>query len=644
MNKCIFAQKNSTIMTNKNLILFLLVTVSFFAANAQVNREVKVNTTVSDVTVFLKGAQVTRKTRVSFPAGNSTVRFENLSPYIDAKSIQVKVDGEVMVLSVNHSLNYNDTVKLNEEVTGLIKQMDDLDEKIRTEQVNAAIVEEKIIFLQSNKAISGSDRGIEYNNLKLTAEYYAQQITDWLRSKAEINQKIKLLNEEKTAIQRRIATAGKINPEPTGEIVLTANAGVAVRAPVELSYYVENAGWFPGYDIRAKDIAQPIELIYKANVMQNTREDWNGISLRVSSANPNLGNVAPQLKTWFLNYHTPPPRYDLANNNLSNTVSGIVTGKTEGEPLPGVNVNIKGTSIGAITDVNGRYSLTIPAGGGELVFSYIGYQPKTLSINNSIINVALEEDTQQLDEVVVVGYGTVRKSSEMPDQVSELRIRGSSAPAAGPVPVPVTQVENATSVEFEIKTPYTIPSENKVTVVEMEHYSLPAEYEYYAVPKVDKDAFLLANIVDWEQYNLLEGEANIFFENTFVGKTILDVRYLSDTLHLSLGRDKNVSVRREQVKETTQTRFLSSRTEVTRHWKTTVRNNKRQPVSFVLLDQIPVSTLSEIEVAPERLSNGILDKETGEVRWKITLEPAKQTEFDLLYRVRYPRGRNLTVE
>ena len=622
----------------------LLLTATCIAVNAQKNSEITVGTTVSDVTVFLKGAQVTRKARVNFPAGNSTVRFENLSPYIDAKSIQVKVDGEVMVLSVNYSLNYNDTVKLNDEVTAFVKQLDDLDEKIRMEQINGAIVEEKIIFLQSNKAISGSDRGIEYSNLKLTAEYYMQQITDLLRSKAEINQKIKLLNDEKTAIQRRIATAGNVNPEPTGEIVLTANAGMAVRVPVELSYYVENAGWFPGYDIRAKDIAHPIELIYKANVMQNTREAWNNVALRISSANPNLGNVAPQLRTWFLNYNTPPPRYDLANNSLSNTVSGIVTEKTAGTPLPGVSVNIKGTSIGAITDVNGRYSLTIPAGGGELVFSYIGYLPKTLSINNSIVNVALEEDTQQLEEVVVVGYGTQRRSSDMPAQASGVRLRGSSAPAAGPVPVPVTQVDNATSVEFEIKTPYTIPSESKVTVVEMEHYSLPAEYEYYAVPKVDKDAFLLAKIVDWEQYNLLEGEANIFFEHTFVGKTILDVRYLSDTLHISLGRDKNVSVRREQVRETTQTRLLSSRTEVTRHWKTTVRNNKRQPVSFVLLDQIPVSTLSEIEVTPEKLSNGTLDKETGEVRWIITLEPTKQTDFDLLYRVRYPRGRTLTVE
>jgi uncharacterized protein (TIGR02231 family) len=255
----------------------------------------------------------------------------------------------------------------------------------------------------------------------------------------------------------------------------------------------------------------------------------------------------------------------------------------------------------------------------------------------------LEEEVMALEEVVVTALGISRMADE---SVSIRSAAPTSRAAAAPksVPIPVAQVENTTSIEFEIRTPYTIPSESKVTVVEMEHYSLPAEYEYYAVPKVDKDAFLLANIVDWEQYNLLAGEANIFFENTFVGKTILDVRYLNDTLSVSLGRDKNVLVRREQVKETTQTRFLSSRTEVTRNWKTTVRNNKRQSISMVLLDQIPVSTNNEIEVTPEKLSNGVLNKETGEVRCKFKLEPTQRTEFDLLYRIRYPRGRNLIVE
>lgn len=632
-------------MTNKILISILFLTVSFFTANAQENKEITVRTTVSDVTVFIKGAQVTRKTSVNFPAGKSTLRFTNLSPYIDAKSVQVKVDGSVMVMSVNHALNYNDTVKLNNEVAVYVKQIEAIDEKIKTEQTNLEIIAEEVSFLKENKKIGGTDKGIEYNNLKLTAEYYNQQIAALTSKRAETDKKIQILNEEKMAIQKKIASAGNVKPEPTGEIVLTADCKTALSAPVELSYYVNNASWFPSYDIRAKDIMQPIDLVYKANVIQNTKEEWKNIKLRISSANPNLGSVAPKLKTYTLNYWTKPPRYDVGNNDLSNTVSGIVTDENS-EPLIGATVMIQGSTIGTVTDLDGKYSLAIPAGGGDLQISFIGFNTKTLPINSNNINIRLEESTALLEEVVVVGYGTQKKSDltgALAGRVAGVSVQSESVKPKS-IPIPVVQVENTTSVEFEIKKPYTIASENKTTVVEMEHYSLPTEYEYYCIPKADKDVFLLANIIDWEQYNLLEGEANIFFENTFVGKTILDVRYMSDTLNISLGRDKNVVVKRETVKEFTQTKFLSSKAEVTRNWKITVRNNKRQPISMVLLDQVPVSTVSEIEVIAEKTSNGILNKETGEVKWKFTLAPTQKTEFDLLYKVRYPKDKNLTVE
>ena len=634
-------------MTKKILIpiLFLIVCVS--GANAQSNKEITVQTTVSDVTVFIKGAQVTRKTSVNLPAGKSTLRFTNLSPYIDAKSVQVKVDGEVMIISVNQMFNYNDTVRLNDEVTAHVKQIEAIDEKIKTEQTNLEITAEEIGFLKENKKIGGTDKGIEYNNLKLTAEYYNQQMAALMGKQAETTRKIKTLNEEKTAIQKKIASAGNIKPEPTGEIVIVADSKTALRVPVELSYYVNNASWFPSYDIRAKDITQPIDLVYKANVMQNTKEEWTNVNLRISSANPNLGSVVPKLKTYTLNYWTKPPRYDVGNHDLSNTVSGVITDEN-GESLIGVNIVIRGTTIGTITDIDGKYSLAIPAGGGDLQISYIGYKTKIQPITGSNINIRLEEDTAMLEETVVVAYGVSRVSDEYVSRVSDERVAGVSVQSkpAKPqsVPIPVIQVENTTSVEFEIKTPYTVASENKTTAVEMEHYSLPAEYEYYCIPKADQGVFLVANIVDWEQYNLLEGEANIFFENTFIGKTILDTRYMSDTLNISLGRDKNIVVQREQVKEFTQTRFLSSKAEVTRNWKITVRNNKRQPIAMAVLDQIPVSTVSEIEVTPEKLSNGVLNKETGEVKWIFTLSPAQKTEFELFYKVRYPKEKNLTVE
>ena len=93
------------------------------------------------------------------------------------------------------------------------------------------------------------------------------------------------------------------------------------------------------------------------------------------------------------------------------TVNGTVTDK-EGEPLPGVNITMKGTSTGIATDENGRYSIKVANRDDILVFSYIGFMTTELRVgSNTELNVVLEEDAMIVDEVIVVGYGTQKKSN-----------------------------------------------------------------------------------------------------------------------------------------------------------------------------------------------------------------------------------------
>ncbi|QLG44642.1 SusC/RagA family TonB-linked outer membrane protein [Costertonia aggregata] len=137
----------------------------------------------------------------------------------------------------------------------------------------------------------------------------------------------------------------------------------------------------------------------------------------------------------------------------------IITGKvtsTNGEPLPGANVLAKGTTIGVMTDFDGNYSLQVPENTNTLVFSYIGFTEKEISINErAVINISLEEDTAELDEVVVIGYGTrnredltgavstiqAKSIQEQPitsfeqalsGQVSGVQLRQNGAPGGGP--------------------------------------------------------------------------------------------------------------------------------------------------------------------------------------------------------------------
>jgi uncharacterized protein (TIGR02231 family) len=205
-------------------------------------------------------------------------------------------------------------------------------------------------------------------------------------------------------------------------------------------------------------------------------------------------------------------------------------------------------------------------------------------------------------------------------------------------------VENQTSINFEINTPYSIQSDSKNYTVDMVTYELPALYQYFAVPKVSNTAYLIAGITNWEQYQLLEGEANVFFEQTFVGKSLLDVRYASDTLEISLGRDKMVTIEREKESDFTEKSFLGNKKTASRLWKTTIKNNKSQPISMVVLDQVPVSTLEEIEVEVQSLSEGKHDVKTGEIKWEFKLAPSDTKLLELKYEVKYPRNKNLVIE
>lgn len=635
----------------KHLLLpILALLLSILSLTAQEQKEIVLKTDVSEATVFINGAQVLRKKTVDLLPGKTKIRFTNLSPYIDAKSVQVKIDGEVMVVSVNHQSSFLDSLKKPVVSKTADQQVKDINDKLASEQISKTVIQDELKFLEENKKIGGTNTGVSLLTLKETANYYRERMTALKVKDLEISNRIQTLEAEKRAILSEGKQDGNTTKRtPIGEVVVEVDCKRATRANMELMYYVKNAGWYPTYDVRAISIDKPIQLIYKANIHQNTQEEWKDVRLKISSADPNQGNIAPKLKTYFLNYYTAPPRYDTQVDN--NQVNGVVL-ENSGEPLIGVSVVVKGTTIGTVTDLDGRFSLAIPQNGKELVFSYVGMVSQTLPITGSNMNVYMQEDSRTLDEVVVVGYGSSVKK-ELTGAVSGIKIRGASsvpAPAAAPaferkdVAMPTAQVENQTAVEFEIKIPYTVKSDNKNTIVEVDRYELPADYEYFAIPKINKDAFLLANITDWEKYNLLEGEANIFFENTYIGKTILDTRYVSDTLSISLGRDKNILVSRDKVKDFNTKKFLGSKKEDTRAWKISVRNNKSQPINFIILDQIPVSTTTEIEVNAENLSGADLNADTGEVKWKMELNPSAKKELELKYKVKYPKDRNLTIE
>lgn len=210
--------------------------------------------------------------------------------------------------------------------------------------------------------------------------------------------------------------------------------------------------------------------------------------------------------------------------------------------------------------------------------------------------------------------------------------------------VQVEQVERATSREYRVTMAADIPADGKDHVVAIEQYTLPAEYEYYVAPKLDRDVFLTAKISGWETYNLLSGPANLFFEGSYQGKTQLDVRQTIDTLKVSLGRDKGIVVTRTQDEQFRDRQLLSNKVTRTTGWTIELRNTKSRAVDIVVEDQIPLSTTDEIEVSLEKDDGATLDKSTGTLRWRVSLQPGETEKLNFRYEVKHPKRLQVVLE
>jgi protocatechuate 3,4-dioxygenase beta subunit len=629
-------------------ITLILLCLEIFS---QEKKEIIIKTEVSEATVFINGAQVTRKKTIDLPAGNAVLKFSELSPYLDPQSVQVKINGEVIILSVNHQFNYLDSATRSKELENLNNKLKIIEDKLKIEKANLSIIDEDLTFLKENRNIGGKNQEVSLINLKETENFYKEKMTTLIMGELDINKKIEKLEAEKSNINDQFFQISTNEQLPISEVIVKIDAKTQQRCDIELSYYVINAGWYPSYDIRAYSIAKPIEIVYKANIFQNTKEEWKNIKLKLSSSNPNLGGVAPKLQIYYLNYYSiNTSSYDnfAPKNSAGNaSLKGTVFNHNTKESIPYANVILEKNGkliAGASTDINGEFYI-------KSIIPGI-YDLRATEINHNtviITNIALYSDKITYQDINLqekkTTLATVEiKSYKTPIIDKDQSLRGSIINENTDLQLPVSQTENKTSFEFDIKVPYTINSNKKITSVDMEVYNMNANYEYYCVPKLDKDVFLIANIADWEKYNLLEGEANIYFENTFVGKSILDVLSIADTLTISLGRDKNVMVKREKMKEYTTKQFLGSKKEETRAWKISVKNSKNLPINMTIFDQVPVSSLEEIEVSVENYSGALYNKENGEIKWKFNLEQSGKKDFDLKYKVKYPKDKILTID
>lgn len=627
----------------KRFIFPLLLLILGTKALCQEIKEAPISSQIQEVTLFLSGAQVFEKASGQISAGESVIVLKGLSPYLDEKSIQVKAQGNFTIQAVNKRLDYLSEKEVGEKVKALEDQIETIQKSQTLSQNRLQILTNKASLLSANKDLGSAQAGPTMAELRAALDFFDAELTKITTEELQVKSKISEADKELERLRNQISAMRESQNKSTAEIRIRVKAPAAGQGAFQVNYLVANAGWYPKYDVRVKTISQPLQINYKAEVYQNTGVDWKNVKLRFSNANPNQSGQAPLLDKWELNYARYTTVNKLAVPQLPGQISGVVMDES-GSPIPGATVLVKGTTIGTATDLDGRYTLTLPASAQSLVFSFVGYLAAEIPIQGrSNISVNLTEDTQSLQEVVVTGYSQ-EYSKSLQGRVAGVAVTGSNVRVRESAPLMTSFVENQTTVEIEVAEPYSIKTNGERTLVDLKTYDIPAAYRYTAIPKLDKDAFLLAEISNWSQYSLLEGESNLYFEDGFVGRSILNPAALQDTLQVSMGRDRSIVMQREKVDQFSKKRTIGSNITENRGYEITIKNNKSQAVTLQVKDQIPVSVNSNITVTPGELSGGILDPLTGIVTWAITLSPGSQQKLALQYEVKYPKSERIILD
>ncbi len=508
---------------------------------------------LKNVTVFTNAAELSHTASINLPSGSSEIVFTHVANNIDENSIQIGTGANVTILSVRPALNYIDADVKTEAYSKVENEYKRALTALKKLQNQKATEESLLKLLEQNQKISGENSSTTVAELAKMAEFYKPKYL-------EVKNNITAL-DEKIAEQQDIVDKVKVQFDEVkgqtsgsgGQLIVQIMNNQTGDQPFNISYLTRQANWSASYELRAENTTSPLQIVYKANVSQQTGVDWQQVNLRLSTSNPSQGGVAPTLSPWHLYYQ----------QNLTAALQGRVAG-----------VQIRG----------------------------------------------------------------VAKQSKIADNILE---EVAAAPQA--LNDYVQQAENQLNTTFDIDIPYTIASNGKQHAVNLKEYTHPASYQYYVAPRINQEVFLLAELIDYEKLNLVPGQANVMFENMLVGKTFINPSEATDTLKLSLGRDKMISVKREKINDLSSSRLIGNSRTQTAIYEITIKNNKKSGVSLTLQEQYPISTDKSMDIILEEASGGQVDKDTGIVTWKLNIPAGGTQKLKFGYSVKHPKDKQVNL-
>ena len=430
------------------------------------------------------------------------------------------------------------------------------------------------------------------------------------------------LKSEQVLIDKQLSEYIETLEKPSSTIVLQLEVKKTLKETIGFSYLVENASWEPSYNITYKEVSKPISITYKANIIQNTGVDWEDVKVSLSNAKTNVSGALPDLSPFYLRYYQPLPNYARVDEKLKGRIAGVQIQEKENEEWDR-EIQIRG--VGSVSGNSQPLVVVdgVPMNGGEKALQHI--DPDDI-VNTEILRDAASASiygSRGANGVILVTTKNGFKGASMPLTVTTKR---------------------ETTQEYLINKEQTVLSNSKIFTLKFKELEVEASYTYRSVPKLSPHVYLVGQINEWYKTALTDGDVNVYFDNAYVGKSKIDTSKLKDTLDISFGVDNSISVKREKLRDFSETKFIGANKKEIVAFKITIQNNKQQLVSVSVFDQVPISTSKATEVEVLEISNANQNSETGELVWNLDLQPNEIKELIIKYEVKYPKSKKILLD
>ena len=287
-------------MTTKKIFV---LTALFFGCIFTLQAQKQISAKLDSVTVFLRGATLYHSANATLKSGSQEVIIDGLSPDITLNSLKVQANG-VLISAMEFEKDY---ITPKEETAKLKKLSDSLDyyQKQLQEARDELTVHQHLLKMLTDGTLNNmekKDGTVTVAEINANMELYTSKAKTLQNSINQDNKKIEKLVETVNRLKKQINQDKQDSDVETGVVYLSVSVPNNVTTVFNISYYTEDAGWQPHYDINIPGLDKPITMQAKAEVQQVTGLDWNNVQLTLSNAQPNRTRSVPLFRAWFLHF------------------------------------------------------------------------------------------------------------------------------------------------------------------------------------------------------------------------------------------------------------------------------------------------------------------------------------------------------